>query len=261
MMMETKSFAVKLLKNIGAAVAFVLLFAFIANLVLGVATRHNREISVPDFTNLSFSEARKLASDAGVKVTISDSIYMRRARRGAVISQNPAVGAKVKNGRTIALTVNSMTPKKVKMPGLVGCSMRQAKAELSSKGLVLGRLVYVSDIATNNVLRQVYRGLDIAAGEDIASGSTINLYVGLNSSDANAYVPNVVGMKYLQAVDAIHDNSLNVGKLTFDSSVSTYADSLNAVVCSQRPSAIGLPMVMGGEISLSLSIDESKIGH
>ena len=38
------------------------------------------------------------------------------------------------------------------MPNLVGLSMRQAIAELQSRGLVLGKLVYVEDLATTNVL-------------------------------------------------------------------------------------------------------------
>lgn len=257
--MDIKPFAIKLLKNIGGALLFVVGFAFIANLILGVLTKHNREISVPDFTNLTMTEAAKVASASDVKVYIADSIYMRRARKGCVISQNPACGAKVKAGRKIALTVNSMAPKKVKMPNLVGTSMRQAKAELTSKGLAIGRLVYVSDIATNNVLRQVYRGMNIAPGKEIPSGSEITLYLGLNSENAHVYVPNVIGMKYLQAVDAIHDNSLNVGALRFDDSVKNYADSLNAVVSSQRPAATGFPMVMGGEIAITLTLDESKL--
>lgn len=259
--MNKDSFAYRLLVNLGCALVFVLGFAFAANLILGMLTRHNREVTVPDLTNMTVQEASRVASSAGLTAHVADSIFMRRVARGSVVSQIPAPGSKVKGGRKISLTINSIVPKKVKMPGLVGCSLRQAKAELTSRELILGRLVYVSDIATNNVLRQTCRGLDIAAGDEIPSGSVINLYLGLNSADAHAYVPNVVGMKYLQAVDAIHDNSLNVGSLRFDSTVHDYADSLNAVVYSQRPAPTGLPMVMGGDITVSLTLDESKLSR
>ena len=57
-----------------------------------------------------------------------------------------------------------MNAKKVSMPNLVGYSMRQAKAELNSRGLSLGKLIYVSDIATNNVLKQIYRNREIRPG-------------------------------------------------------------------------------------------------
>ena len=52
-------------------------------------------------------------------------------KRGAVFSQNPKPGSEVKKGRKVSLTINSVLPKKVTMPSLVGFSMRQAKAELS----------------------------------------------------------------------------------------------------------------------------------
>ena len=147
------------------------------------------------------------------------------------------------------------------MPLLVGYSMRQAKAELASRGLNLGRLIYVNDIATNNVLRQLYNSREIAAGTQIESGSVIDLMVGLNSEDNRTYAPDVKGLKYLRAVDAVHDHSLNVGKLNFDKQVKTYSDSLNAVVYKQAPTQAGGPLTMGAAVSLWLTIDEGKIAE
>ena len=140
------------------------------------------------------------------------------------------------------------------MPDLVGFSMRQAKAELMSKGLILRKLRYVEDIATNNVLRQLYRGNDIKAGRSIDSGSEIDLVVGLGT-DGQTYVPDVTGMKYMRAVDAVHDNSLNVAKLRFDKDIRTYSDSLDAVVYKQTPSASDMSVLMGTEVTLYLSKD------
>ena len=115
--------------------------------------------------------------------------------------------------------------------------------------------VKVSDIATNNVLRQQYKGKDIPSGRKLETESKIDLVLGLNGADAMTYVPNLHGYKYLRAVDALHDNSLNVSGLFFDKSVRTYNDSLNAVVYSQRPSATGYPTVMGTGVTLYLSVD------
>ena len=147
------------------------------------------------------------------------------------------------------------------MPLLVGYSMRQAKAELSSRGLNLGRLIYVNDIATNNVLKQFNNSREIAAGSKIESGSVIDLMVGLNSEDNRTYAPDLKGLKYMRAVDAIHDNSLNVGKLNFDKQIKTYSDSLNAVVYKQSPSISGGPLTMGAAVSVWLTTDEGKIAE
>ena len=144
------------------------------------------------------------------------------------------------------------------MPSLVGYSMRQAKAELTRTGLTLGRLIYTRDIATNSVLRQQRGGVDIKAGTRLASGTTINLVVGLNPNDNMTYVPKLVGKQYLPAVDQVLESSLNVGKLHFDETVKTYADSVSAFVYQQRPAA-SEKQRMGTEVTLSLTNDPSKL--
>jgi beta-lactam-binding protein with PASTA domain len=244
-----------ILLAIVALAAVIVLFSFALNLL----TNHNRVITVPDLTGMTVEEAHRAASSVGVKTGIMDSVFVKRMARGAVFSQNPKAGERVKKGRRIFLTINSVTARKVRMPNLVGYSMRQAKAELNAKGLNLGKLIYVSDIATNNVLKQLYHNMDIRPGTSIESGSDIDLQVGLNEGENRTYVPDVVGQKYLRAVDVIHDNSLNVSHLNFDSSVKNYTDSLNAVVYRQSPLASQASILMGTQVSLSLTVNPSKI--
>lgn len=244
-----------IVRNLLLGAAFVLAMVLLINTALKLCTRHGKELVVPDFTGMTYAEAQEVAREAGLRVVESDSIYIRKLRKGAVYNQTPKAGERVKEGRRIMLTTNSRTPKKVAMPALVGLSMRQAKAELESRGLVLGRLIYVNDIATNLVIKQQYRGRDIKAGTAIAGGSTVNLVLGLSSTDPSAYIPNLKGRKYLRAIETIQDNSLNVGKVTFDKTVKTYNDTINAVVWKQSPKADGSSRTKGTEVSISLTLD------
>lgn len=256
--MKNKMSSNWIVKNLIGGVVFVLGIVIVINIVLGALTHHGQEIAVPDMTNMSVQEARSLASDNEINAIVTDSVYVRRMERGAVFSQNPKAGTKVKQGRKVRLTINAVIPKQISMPNLVGLSMRQAKAELSSKGLSLGSLIYVSDIATNNVLKQLYRNREIAPGASVESGAVINLVVGLNEDDFGTFIPSVIGMKYMRAVDAIHDNSLNVAALRFDKSVKNYSDSLDAVVYRQSPAASEESVTMGQEVTLYLTVDEQK---
>ncbi len=72
------------------------------------------------------------------------------------------------------------------------------------------------------------------------------------------YVPKLHGYKYLSAIDALHDNSLNVSAIIFDKNIKTYADSIAATVYSQKPAATGYPTVMGTGVTLYLSLDAGK---
>ena len=246
-----------IVRNLILAVAAVLVFVTLVSIFLSLGTQHGREIEVPDFTNLTWSEARKVASDRGVRVILADSVYVKRLKPGVVYLQTPEAGAHVKRGRRVRLTTNTLVPKEVEMPSLVGYSMRQAKAELARHGLTLGRLIYTRDIATNSVLHQQRGGVDIKPGTVLASGTTINLVLGLNPSDNMTYVPKLIGKQYLPAVDQTLESSLNVGKLRFDETVRTYADSVSAFVYQQRPAA-SEKVRMGTEVTLSLTTDPAK---
>ena len=194
-----------------------------------------------------------------MRVEVTDSVYAKRMRKGAVRDQNPAPGAKVKEGRRISLTINALNSKKVTMPNLVGLSMRQAMAELQSRGLVLGKLIYVDDIATNNVLRQLRGNREIEPGVQVESETVIDLVVGLNTSDNETYVPDLVGLKHISALDAVHGSSLNIRSLRFDSTVKDYDDSLSAVVYKQSPEPSEHSVRMGEDVTLYLTVDVNKV--
>ena len=181
-------------------------------------------------------------------------------KKGAVYRQSPLPGSHVKKDKRITLTINANIGKMVTMPDLVGLSMRQAKAELLSRGLVLGKLVYVQDMATNNVLKQIRGEEEIMPGTMIESETVIDLVVGLNGYDATTYVPDVKGLKRMSAVGAVHDNSLNIRELRFDESVVDYDDSLNAMVWRQTPEpSDSVSVAMGSDVVLYLTLDEHKI--
>ena len=246
-----------IVKNVLLAIAFVVVLVTLVSVLLNLGTQHNKQIEVPDFTNMTWSEARKAASNAGVRIVLADSVYVKRLKPGVVYLQTPGAGAQVKRGRRVRLTTNTTVPKEVMMPSLVGFSLRQAKGELARAGL-LGRLIYTRDIATNSVLRQQRGGVDIKPGTSLASGTTINLVLGLNPNENMTYVPKLLGKQYLPAVDQALESSLNVGRLHFDETVKTYADSVSAFVYQQRP-APSEKVRMGSEITMSLTTDPAKL--
>ena len=249
-----------IVKNILIAISIVVVLIVGSMIFLNVFTKHNQELTVPDLANLTVDEAQIVAAEAGMRVEVTDSAFVKRMKRGAVYRQNPVPGSKVKEGRRISLTINAVNPRQITMPDLIGYSTRQAKAELLSRGLVLGSLIYVQDMATNNVLKQLHNNKEIEPGVMIESESVIDLVVGLNSRDNMTFVPYLAGLRNLSAVEAVHDHSLNLGNLRFDETVKDYEDSLNAVVYKQVPEACdSIPVPMGDKVSLYLTLDHSKV--
>ena len=246
-----------IVRNLLLAAAVVVGLLLVAQVGLSLLTRHNRTVTVPDFTNMTVAEAHEVARDAHVGVKGTDSVFVRRLGAGLVYRQSPKAGATVKKGRSIFLTINSIVPRKVVMPNLIGYSLNEARAELNNRGLALGKLNYTQDIATNNVLRQTVRGRNVRAGDLVISGSDVDLTLGLSREERPTVVPRVIGQKYVSAVDALHDRYLNVGRVRFDSDVRSYADSVNAVV--YRQDGLGQTRTYGSAINLYLTLDPEKV--
>lgn len=246
-----------ILKNLVAAAIYLVVLLGITTVWLNLITNHGKTVKAPDFTNLTVPEARKIASQANVQVKVVDSVFVRRLAGGVVYRQQPKAGSTVKKGRSIFLTINSIVPRKVVMPNLYGYSVTEARAELQNRGLNLGKLSYVKDIATNTVLAQSCEGREAKAGALVVSGSSIDLKVGVSSEDNSTTVPRLIGMKYVRAIDALHDRYLNAGRVRFDENIRTYADSMNAVVYKQD--ALGEKKSLGTAVNIYLTLDQGKL--
>lgn len=243
----------------GIAASLMILYAAAA-LFLNKFTHHNREYEVPDFYGLQVEEAQQIASLHEFRLEVTDSVYVKTLDRGAISRQNPKAGSYVKKGRRIILTINARETRKVDMPLLVGYSLRQARNELETCGLVLGRIEYTDDMATNNVLGQEYKGKNIPAGTVIPSESRITLILGCNPSDGGTFVPDLSGYPLRIARDLVFDNSLNIAAIRYDGTVSTAADSLSAVVFSQDPApSEEIEVTRGTGVTLHLTKDASKV--
>lgn len=255
-MSKDKKFIHQLILGAGAIAVIMVLVIVSLNLI----TRHNKELEVPDFSGMTFKEATIIAKRSHLRLEITDSVFLSKIGRGEIFRQIPAAGSKVKKNRRVILTINSLQPKKVTMPSVTGYSLRQAKAELAVRQLNIGRLIYVEDMATNNVLAQLHNGVEIAAGSMIEAESEIDLKLGASPDQNLTSIPSVVGFSLTTAKDILTDNSLNIGRLTYDSSVKNFSDSLSAFVLMQRPLSTDLSQYpLGSRVDLTLSIDKEKL--
>jgi eukaryotic-like serine/threonine-protein kinase len=146
------------------------------------------------------------------------------------------------------------------MPDVTWVSLRQARALIETYGLSVGKLIYVPDIAINNVLRQQYQGEDVKPGELIIRGESIDLVLGEGLSKQTTAVPDLLYISHSDARNRILEASLNVGATLYDRSIKTGEDSLNAFVWRQRPEfEENRQIPLGSEIDLWLSRDSTLI--
>ncbi len=241
----------------GAIVLGFIMFFFA---FLHFFTRHGQGFPVPDFAGLSIFEVREIAKEKNLRIEVSDSLYILTREPGSVIDQNPNPNTYVKPNRRVFVTINALNPLMVEMPDVVGVTLRQAKSILDLQGLIIGTLSFTPDIAVNNVLEQRFEGKIIEPGEEIPKGSRINLQLGKGFYNQKTPLPRVIGLTFTEARNVLIDASLNMGKLTFDATISNHRDSVEAKVYSQYPNPVGETSVsFGARVDLWLTLNESRI--
>ena len=249
-----------IIRNILLAIAFFAVLLVLTQMGLKAITRHNQVIIVPDLTGLSVADAKIVAKRNHIRTEVVDSVYVKRIEKGNVFSQNPAAGKEVKKDRVIKLTINAHQTKMVKMPNLVGYSLRQAKTEILSSGLSVGKLAYREDIATNNVLDQFIKGRYVAPGTEVEAETPVDLLLGLSPDENETFIPYLIGYTLAVARDNLFENSLNLGNVTYDETVESYQDTVSAIVYQQSPAySPGAPVRMGTTIHLKLTTSQAKI--
>lgn len=202
--------------GIGALLLFFYVF-------LPGTTNHSETITVPSLKGKSMEEVEEILKPLGLRFAVYDSSannFTLEYPPYTTLDQSPAPNEKVKEMRTIYLTVNPAKPPMVKVPDLVEGSVKNAQIILKNYGLKLGRQEYVPDVASNAVLAVKFNNREIPrdalrAGYEVPKGSSIDLVVGDGMGNSRVTVPDVVGMPFDEAAQLLVGSGLSVGREYF----------------------------------------------
>ncbi len=169
--------------NIVAMIVVAVVMIFGVLRWLDVYTHHGETVVVPDVKGMTVKEAAKMFRNHGLVYVISDTRYVKDKAAGIILELKPEVGEKVKEGRTIYLTVNTLdVPLRVIPDVADNSSLRQAQAKLLNAGFKLNQIELVNG-EKDWVYGVKYQGRQLTAGEKIPMGSSLTLMVGDGSGD------------------------------------------------------------------------------
>jgi len=105
---------------------------------LAIYTHHGEGIALPNLRGMSYVKAIEMMEEQGIYVVANDTGYNKKMEAGCVLMQTPGAGTKVKEGRTIFVTINSTSSPAVKIPDIIdNSSFREAQAKLTALGFRL----------------------------------------------------------------------------------------------------------------------------
>lgn len=231
-------------------IVFVLLWAVQSG--LKSYTRHGESITVPDLRGMTFEQVKTILGGKNLNWEIMDSVYDMHKPPLSIVDQNPKPLSKVKEGRTIYITINASKAPTTEIPDLVGrSSLKYAKMQLESYGLKIGELIYKPDPHLNAVIGIEINGKSVNAKTRVTRGTVIDLVLGDGLGSSKINVPYLIGLPFNEAEFKLRGYSLNIGALVVDEGV---IDTPAAIVYKQFPAyGNGNSIRMGEPVDLWLA--------
>lgn len=145
---------------------------------LDIYTRHGEAVVVPDVKGMGVEEAAGIFRNRGLACIVSDSTYVKTLPAGCILEYNPAAGQKVKEGRTIYLTINTVEIPLHVVPDVAdNSSLRQAEARILASGFKLAEIQYIPG-EKDWVYGVKYKDRQLSTGEKVPTGAVLTLIVG-----------------------------------------------------------------------------------
>jgi len=235
--------------NIAIAVLVIAVLLGILSWSLGSYTRHGQKISVPDLRGLSIDKAAETLDALNLTLVIMDSAYNVEKKLNSILEQNPKPSSKVKEGRKIYLVVNASKVPSVEVPDLAGkSSMKYAKLQLQSVGLVAGNVIYRPDPHLNAVIGLEVAGKPVGKGSKLPKGTTVDIVLGDGIGGEEISVPYLLGLTLQEATFTLQGRGVNLGAIVLQQGT---VDSLRALVYRQIPAhSAGKKIRIGESVDL-----------
>ena len=183
-----KIFSFRLWINLFAMIVFIVLLCLVLKFGIDIYTHHGEEISIPNIKHKNFADAEHILENAGLKIMVSDTGYVKTLPPDCILEQTPVAGKNVKSGRTIYVVINSSASPVLTIPDIIdNCSFREAKAKLTAMGFKVGSVEYMPG-EKDWVYGLKSKGRNLQNGQKVSVTDVIVIQVGDGMRDLNESV-------------------------------------------------------------------------
>ena len=196
---------------LGTVATLFFLLLLVDRVIMPVVVHWGEACVVPDLTDLSLKEAEIVLKRRGLNLEVLTEVHDPAKPPGAILSQIPHSNTRVREGRTVKITV-SKGGKTVLVPKLEGISIRQAELLLVHEGLELGEVSWVS---SDSFPQDVVIASTPSSETSVPLGMSINLRVSLGIKPDTVVVPNLLGMNLEEGKKILREIGLQLGRTKF----------------------------------------------
>ena len=243
-----------ILKNLVAALLFFALVFFVVKTGLDWYTNHGESMALPTFEGMQIEQARALAEDNGLNLDVTVGAFDPEKEPGLVVQQQPPVGSRVKNNRTVYLTVLSSDAPDVALPSLVGnydYSQYVRLLKVKNLNFRVRERQFDAKQEDGTILYMYYDDRkitdeDLRAGVQVPMGSTIDFVITQRRGD-NVRLGDYRCQTYGTAEFAINGSQLVIGRV-----IGEVANRNEAYITRTDPGP-GTSLATGAKVDVYLS--------
>ncbi len=226
------------LKNLGLMLAFFLVIFLVTTNWLKCYTKHGESMQVDSYKGMDIKDAIRKAKSRNLSVVILDSIFLKGQPANHVADQTPSPLSRIKENRTIYLTIFKANGDPVLLPEFrsSGYAFDEYKNKLKQRGIeaVVKERKFDSKQEENTILQMFYKGDevtedDLRKGFEVHEGEQLEFIITKQSTEW-VILPDLVCSKYDEGVFLITGNKLSVGSIYGD-----VIDRKDAYIYKQDP--------------------------
>ena len=141
-------------------------------------TNHGKAIVVPNVKTKRLLDASVILEGQTLKAIVVDSIYVKGVLAGTILDQKPEGGSKVKEGRSVYLTICTDRIPELVIPDLIdNSSYRQAEAKLKALGFKVTEPEYIAG-ERGWVYGIKYKNQSLMTGDSVPREAILTLCIG-----------------------------------------------------------------------------------
>lgn len=195
---------------IGAAAAVLLL---VIGLGLVASGAFSSTKQVPDLSDKTVAEAKKVAEKEGFKLKEGAEVYSADIAEGRICQQDPKGGTEAKKGSTITVNV-SKGSKEGMVPNVIGKDIDDLEKFLKDYGYSVGTVKEITDTAPYGVILEQTP----SAGSSLDKDSKIDVVISDGKGKEKGVVPSITGLTLSEAKKAIRAAGFTIGGIKYEES-------------------------------------------
>ncbi|GKI15560.1 serine/threonine-protein kinase PrkC [Oscillospiraceae bacterium] len=230
----------------GMATAFALGSVILCYMIFANSTNplfsNKADVELPDFTGKSWEQVK---AEYGSQLTFkAEEEWNEKYEKGTIFYQSPRGPRTVKEGQKVVIKV-SLGTLYVQVPDVTQWRIADAEEKLKEQGFSVRRMDKVDEsVPVGTVI-----STEPEAGMEIASGSTVSVYVSRKDVDTDRTVPMLQGLTLAEAMQELTKVNLTLGTQTED-----YSDSVEAGRIISQSREPGTTVRLNTKVNVVVSI-------